>query len=98
MYCASTINTLVTNTLAAGAARVASVLAICVRPTTTTPIMMEIRRNARCRERARTTNERGGRGRETVSKMEEAALTADSLDSVDYSCAIIHFVLFSKPL
>ena len=78
MYCAGTIDaTLVTDTLAGGAARVSSILAIYVRPTTTTRNSMEAHRTARRRERARTKEARGERGREAVSTMDEASLTAD---------------------
>ena len=46
-------------------------------------IMIETHQNARRQDRARVTEDRGERGREAVSTMNEAASSTDGLGSVD---------------
>ena len=84
--------------LVEGAARVASVLIIHVRPTITPQNVAETHVSKRRRDRARKTEERGERGGETASAMGEKPphpLMAWALPVDLSSTTIMHFVRFS---
>ena len=69
-----------TTVLVEGAARVASVLTICIRPTRTYHIVADTHQNARRRDSACDIEDKAEGGRKAVS-IDEVASTADRLGS-----------------